>query len=63
MKDKDLDLNKSGSLPESSEHMQGEGASKADMKRGFQRVNGDERDDGFLSSGEGFLPRAHGWDR
>lgn len=63
MRDKNLNLNTSGDLPESADHMQGFGASKADMKRGFVEAQEATPDYPFNFAETGFLSRPHGWER
>jgi hypothetical protein len=63
-------VNDASALPESTEHMQGVGASKADMQRGFLNVDTEQRDPMFTDAGsilgdspDGFLSRPQGWER
>lgn len=67
---KGTNLNKSPNLPESTDHMAGEGATQADMKRGFLKVGEEKRDAMFPDEGSmlddspsGFLTRPGGWER
>lgn len=75
--DKDLDLNKGGSLPDRSgaANAGGFGATAADLKRGFSRPDepndpkfSDENDGGTTTTGDplkrgGFAGRPLGWAR
>lgn len=58
-----------GDLPVHDAHMHGEGATKADMRRGFVRVNASdeiERDEMWgppYNDNGGFVGRPQGWER